>query len=225
MNRIDKKPVVLRSSPNVIKRPVVVYDCDCACASVPQFHGNDANALSNHNLKQSQDILSISLLPKWQGIYLPQAETSFVVLNDLAYELWESFQESRSFSKLDKEEIDVALEMVNSGLLVSPETQMRPLASRQAYQFSAWIHATDRCNLRCAYCYLPHKKEDMTLEIGRAAIDATFLAARVNHYQSVKFKYAGGEPLLKFPFVVELRNWRINLISVSTALFSAMAHY
>jgi len=44
----------------------------------------------------------------------------------------------------------------------------------------------------------------MSLETGRAAIDATFRSALAHDYREIKFKYAGGEPLLKFDFVKEL---------------------
>ena len=71
----------------------------------------------------------------------------------------------------------------------------------------AWLHLTDRCNLRCAYCYLPHVREDMSYETGRAAIDASFRSALANGFQQVKLKYAGGEPLLRFPLIVDLHRY------------------
>jgi len=71
-------------------------------------------------------------------------------------------------------------------------------------QFASWLHLTDRCNLDCAYCYLPHKREDMSLETGKAAVEATFRSAVKHGYRKVKFKYAGGEPLLRFPLLLRL---------------------
>ncbi len=76
---------------------------------------------------------------------------------------------------------------------------------------SAWLHLTDCCNLRCSYCYLPHDRADMSMETGRAAIEATFRSAIAHHYHQVKFKYAGGEPLLRFPMLVELHLHAKNL--------------
>lgn len=72
---------------------------------------------------------------------------------------------------------------------------------------SVWLHLTDRCNLRCDYCYLPHVREDMTSETGPAAIDATFRSAIANGFRQVKIKYAGGEPLLRFSLIVELHQY------------------
>jgi uncharacterized protein len=85
------------------------------------------------------------------------------------------------------------------------EEDCNPVASSSP--LTAWLHLTDRCNLRCSYCYLPHVREDMSPETGRAAIDATFRSALANGFKQVKLKYAGGEPLLRFPLIVELHQY------------------
>jgi len=72
---------------------------------------------------------------------------------------------------------------------------------------TSWLHLTDRCNLRCDYCYLSHKQEDMSFEAGCIAVDATFRSALANGFEQVKLKYAGGEPLLRFPLILELHTY------------------
>lgn len=71
----------------------------------------------------------------------------------------------------------------------------------------AWLHITDRCNLRCVYCYLPHNSIDMSLETGQRTIDATFHSALLHGFKQVFFKYSGGEPLLCFSIVKELHRY------------------
>jgi uncharacterized protein len=78
---------------------------------------------------------------------------------------------------------------------------------------SVWLHCTDRCNLRCDYCYLPHAPIDMPLSVGRAAIASSFRSALVHNYRAVKIKYAGGEPLLRFPWLLALHNYAQSLAS------------
>ncbi|HNT75767.1 MAG TPA: SPASM domain-containing protein [Anaerolineae bacterium] len=75
------------------------------------------------------------------------------------------------------------------------------------FLLAAWLHLTDRCNLRCDYCYTAHTAADMSLPLGRAAIDATFRSAVTHSYRAVKLKYAGGEPLLRFPLALELHRY------------------
>lgn len=89
--------------------------------------------------------------------------------------------------------------IVTDGTCRLPQPVLTMLAS--------WLHLTDRCNLRCDYCYLPHVREDMTAETGRAAVEATFRSAIANGFKEVKLKYAGGEPLLRFPLIVELHQY------------------
>ena len=203
-----KKPIaiLLRSKlldDDVQKRE---QDCgDCACAVTPV---NDVFSLEENSAFQStKDVTLIQLSRGWRGLYLSNGANSLVVLNQAAYNLWKGFNESRSFSALNQEKLRNIQEMAKIGLLVSPDTQQPTLKKTQNTQLSAWLHITDRCNLRCAYCYLPHKREDMTLETGKAAIAAIFREARDNGYKQVKFKYSGGEALLCFPLVVELHQY------------------
>lgn len=72
------------------------------------------------------------------------------------------------------------------------------------HTLTVWLHLTDQCNLRCAYCYLPHKAAAMSPETGQAAIAASVRSAVLHGYERILFKYAGGEPLLHFPLLAEL---------------------
>lgn len=72
---------------------------------------------------------------------------------------------------------------------------------------SAWIHITDRCNLRCSYCFLRHRKDDLAPEIGQEIIDAVFRSARLHKIREVKLKYAGGEPLIRAGTIWKLHQY------------------
>ncbi len=108
--------------------------------------------------------------------------------------------------------------LTNTGVVVHHSQDMEQLQiapgipkDQELDVLLAWLHLTDRCNLRCSYCYLPHIREDMSSETGHASIDATFRSAVVNGFKRVKLKYAGGEPLLRFPLIVELHNYARSL--------------
>ncbi len=87
------------------------------------------------------------------------------------------------------------------------EADIDDCAPAQSGPLTIWLHLTDRCNLGCDYCYLPHKPVDMSPEIGRTAIEAAFRSARIHGFRAIKIKYAGGEPLLRFPLAVELHRY------------------
>ena len=72
---------------------------------------------------------------------------------------------------------------------------------------TAWLHITDRCNLRCDYCYLPHLAQDMSLRTGKASLESIFSSATLHGYRRVKLKYAGGEALLCSDLIKELHKY------------------
>jgi len=83
---------------------------------------------------------------------------------------------------------------------------------------SAWLHITDQCNLRCPYCYLSRRREDMSLETEQAAIDAIFRSANRHGYQDVKLKYAGGEPLIRAEMVWKIHQYALNQAPAGVAV-------
>ncbi len=62
------------------------------------------------------------------------------------------------------------------------------------------LHLTDRCNLRCRYCYTTHGESTMTLETAKSACD---LAVRSADGGTVGIVFFGGEPLMCCPLIYE----------------------
>jgi uncharacterized protein len=73
--------------------------------------------------------------------------------------------------------------------------------------FTVWLHITNQCNLRCDYCYLVKDKTKMDLPVGKRAVEVSFDTARAYNFKQVKLKYAGGEPTLNFPLLVEIQSY------------------
>lgn len=180
--------------------------CDCACVG--------QSSVATKNLPSEDAVLCISGLQykKIENdhvlVFNPQG-TGMALTNPSGLKLLESFHQPRKIMPDDKS--DAIYWMINSGLL-----QVETAAAGYCFQSSpevvtSWLHLTDRCNLRCSYCYLPHVREDMLPETGRAAIDATFRSAIANNLKRVNLKYAGGEPLLRFPLIVELHQYAQSL--------------
>lgn len=198
------------------KIPRILYDygymnegqCDCACAHTPCIDFTTADLTGPW--RAAANAQAFPLPDGWRGLFVPNGGASLAVLNQPAYDLWVRFLQTQNIKKLNlkEEETRAVLGMASAGLLVPQNIHHSPLFSIHHSPFlSAWLHLTDRCNLRCAYCYLPHVKEDMSIETGRAAIDATFRSAVKHGYPKVKFKYAGGEPLLRTDLIWELHQY------------------
>jgi uncharacterized protein len=139
---------------------------------------------------------SIAVLngPAWEILSLFERPQSI----DDQPEVWQRWGKTRVFDTLG--------DLFRLNLLSSPWRESLPLV-KDLQVLSAWLHITDRCNLRCDYCYLTHTLTDMNLATGRAIVDATFRSALAHGYRAVKLKYAGGEPLLRVPLVLALHRY------------------
>lgn len=181
-------------------------DCDCACASPSPRLDPVTLAASSLVVSTAQSFL---VLADWYGLSNPSGAVSVAVLNRPAHDLWQKFQASQTLDtlSLNDEQLQLTHQMVWAGLLQQTHPLENTLSVDNDQLLTSWLHLTDRCNLRCSYCYLPHVREDMSSETGRAAIDAIFRSAVANGFKQVKLKYAGGEPLLRFPLVEELHTY------------------
>ncbi len=185
--------------------------CDCACvATVPTKH-QVATFSVNKQYTLNPSLYTFPIHDHYHAS-LTDYVTSVVVLNNHALEVVKHFQRPHKLTDIPHKwsqmwgdtSVHTALsQMVNFRLLVPNQYTTLPLIETPT-TLSAWLHITDRCNLRCAYCYLPHRQQDMSVDTGKDAIEATFRSALNQKYRQVKFKYAGGEPLLRFPVISEL---------------------
>lgn len=178
-------------------------DCDCACTFTP---------LLTNTLSPSRAVDESYVVPEpfWDqpiddrhsaiwGVNLPISVTRRDVLAVIAH-----FREPTIPNTLTQEAI--VSELMTSGV-IAPQTSVTALPKQTNSILSAWLHITDRCNLSCDYCYLPRTTSRMSFPTGQAAIDATLRSAAIHRYRAVKLKYAGGEPLLRFPFVIRLHRY------------------
>jgi len=193
-------------------------DDDCACEQVhDDVLFSQVDCAYTPLGVPAHPIIEIPLNKPYVALHNPHAPQSLIVLNEASRQVLHAFEQPQPIQSVTSrlpelnagQVLQTARQLAQLGFLVAEEdcapVQAPPVT------LTSWLHLTDRCNLRCDYCYLPHVREDMTLETGRAAIDATFLSARTHGFREVKFKYSGGEPLLRFPLVAELHQYAQNL--------------
>ena len=60
----------------------------------------------------------------------------------------------------------------------------------------AWLQITNRCNLRCRYCFITKTPEDMSQETAEGVVDALFRSVLIHGFSRLGIKFAGGEALL-----------------------------
>ena len=218
----------MKSIPRIIRIPdynedidkadiKVEKQCNCACSNSSMIRSESVRFMGNPisdfylglNLQQislDEENKVVYALPKDAGI------NSIAVLNKDAWDILNAFQQPdcweinhRLWYQDWSENVvnNIMNDFVALGFLSSP-SMPPPSVFEVPDILEAWLHITDRCNLRCHYCFLPHDNVDMSLETGRSSIDAIFRSAITHKYPKIKLKFAGGEAMLRFPFILEL---------------------
>lgn len=74
-------------------------------------------------------------------------------------------------------------------------------------RLGVWLQLTNQCNLRCSYCYVAGNSTQMGPVTARKTIQRILDAARQHNFSKIKFKFAGGEPLLRLSLIISLTVW------------------
>jgi uncharacterized protein len=156
-----------------------------------------------------------SLPGSHQATLSPTAAPSLAVLNAPAVHLLHAFDAGRTPGDVlahlpaaySPARSHAAIEdMIRLGLLV-PAGAEPHLPPESPTILNAWLHVTNACNLDCAYCYVNKSGEAMSPQVGCQAVDAVLRAAVRHSFSTVRLKYAGGEPSLNSPLVVDLHTY------------------
>ena len=75
--------------------------------------------------------------------------------------------------------------------------------NKTPHLFSFWIHMTNNCNLACKYCYIHQTTENLKPEVIEQ-FPQLVKDLRCKGYKKIRFKFAGGEPLLRFDQLKEM---------------------
>ncbi len=216
-------------------RDNIVQEEDCACVGLQQNDVKTVTSLRDRIYQKPSDMIEIPLIDRFT-LSITGNSQGLLLLNQVAEQVLHAFEQPVAIDNMmaglpyvdTKSGIQVVRQLISLGFL-KPADQDCACASEDdcgcacatsqqdcspkivTFSLTSWLHLTDRCNLRCDYCYLPHVREDMSPETGQAAIDATLRSAIANGFKQVKLKYAGGEPLLRFPLIVELQQYAQSL--------------
>ena len=190
-------PIVLFQDDSA--RAMPASQCDCACADINKLVLGEFKAINkskNAYLKKNPDISYIAVDDKFTALIGPTsifcvAENSVIDSLDIGYNYFDHF------------DTDLVNKLYSGGVLIDNDKEAANLNESVDSELSVWMHVTDKCNLRCEYCYLPHEKIDMELDdLNLILITITDTLEKYN-YKKIKIKLAGGEPLLNWSFIVE----------------------
>ncbi len=137
------------------------------------------------------------------------------VLNEAACRLLDAFAPARSISQVIADHPDWSPAHVQrASAELAALSLLRPVGESIATTchpppdtLAVWLHVTNRCNLRCDYCYLRKTDDALTLDAGRRAVDAVFRSATRHRFRRVKLKYGGGEASLNAKVLIPLHDY------------------
>ncbi len=201
--------------PQILHPPMVhthVGQCDCGPACVLDLPHRAATLPPAEPWITQVPLYPISAEGEWQVTFNPAGPVGVVALNATARRVLAAFDIPTCLDGLPARLQDLpaataqeaAHTLAQAGLLrplVIPSTQ--PAA---ASILSAWLHVSEACNLRCPYCYVPHRPRLAGPEMGQRAIDRLVEMAVRHNYTAIQVKYAGGEPTLNLPVVWATHN-------------------
>jgi len=203
MRKFEDTPIILYPPPESFTQ----NDCDCACALDLSPHQKSQPL---HGLWQvNRNIFPLDdSLENWQAYFNPDGPVSLVVLNPPAIRMLDSFAEPQTILLDDGFDQSSIQTLIHTGL-IHPVTEKAapPVLTAESRVLTAWLHLTDSCNLRCDYCYLPHRPIFMALETAKQTVDKLLEMALKHGYPKLKLKYAGGEPLLKFDLLQSIHDY------------------
>lgn len=208
--------IVLSSLDLPDAQDLLVYSCeDCACA-VSERHGRETrreprplDMTSPIRWMKARETAEIQLPDRQQLLFNPLGRGGAVVVNELAYRLFRSFDQPVALqdvqsAKSGDQSTEAAIARLGQLDMVHPEGEPPALDFDSGKVLTAWLHVTNDCNLRCPYCYVDKSAEGMDTSTGYAAVDAVFRSAVTNGFPAVKLKYAGGEASLNHRLLVKM---------------------
>lgn len=176
----------------VVSQPELTADSDCACArTLPS-----PATLATHIVWQLPTALYHAPLPQGYTVaFNPAGRGAIAALDAQAQAHVARFAAPHTLTDAtDQQLADLGL---LTPLVASTE-------SPTPHTLTTWLHLTEACNLRCAYCYVRQGPRAMDETTGRTAVEAVFRSAVAHGYRAVKIKYAGGEPMLVWPLIPKL---------------------
>ncbi|MDW8069165.1 MAG: radical SAM protein [Anaerolineae bacterium] len=163
-------------------------DCACAPVAAPVQVGLPVGELWGI----SPSLYRVPLTDGYQLAFNPTGPVGAVVLNASAARMLDSFAIPTPLTS------SATRQLAALGLL-TPAHATEHAARNSPQTLTLWLHLTTRCNLRCTYCYAPRGNNDMSPEIGKAAVEGALRSAQAHGFRALKLKYAGGEPTLNLP--------------------------
>ena len=139
-------------------------------------------------------------------LHNPYGHQAFAVVSPRAWQLW-THADGRTLGdilaetpELNSPHLERDLQVLwRNGFVQTPGVQVQGNIVKTQRVFNAWLHLTNACNLACPYCYIHKSSNHMEGHVSQKTLDALEETARAGQVDRIHVRFAGGEPMLRFP--------------------------
>jgi len=166
-------------------------------------------------------------------VYTPVNFESTKILNERTSLVFSLINDRRNFDEISKlakkmnEDLDKAevkkilVDLIKSKIIYSGRLELPKLSRKLGIKrFTAWLHITNQCNLRCTYCYVEKTGARMDKKMGEKVIRRLIDSAKKHKFKEIRINFSGGECLLEFKLIKHLIDYSKKLGKKSKIKFS-----
>ncbi|RSM34740.1 SPASM domain-containing protein [Amycolatopsis balhimycina DSM 5908] len=213
MHSSDQRAVALSGSDIPGAQELLVHSCeDCAC---PPSGGSAVRAAAEPPggpLVRAREIVECPVDDEHTALFNPDGNGGVLIVNRRGRALLDLFATPLEFggiaaSGFGDESAEAAVRHLFAHDLLHPAGAPPDPRFAESRQLTAWLHVTNKCNLKCPYCYVSKSDDAMTRDTGRDSVDALVRSAVRNGFSALRLKYAGGEASLNADVLLDLHQY------------------
>lgn len=227
MNSIER--AVALSALDVPGAPgLMVCGCeDCACPVSAERFERELPEITDDELVRAGGVLELPLDRDHVALFSPHGSGGVVVVNHSGREIAALFDEPSSVGSVaangfSGDEVTAVARRLLAGGVVHPAGRPGHPEFVPSTELTAWLHVTNKCNLKCPYCYVRKSDDAMSADVARDSVDALVESAARNGFRSLRLKYAGGEASLNAGVLTGLHDHAVARCAESALGLSAV---
>lgn len=175
---------------------------------------NEKFVLSNQDFISVPKRLYIKKIKKnYWVIYNPDSYSAPILSKKNVAEILLNLKDGKledflSVSEKKEELVNAIQDLVSNNIILLNNEYYLKATGSHIKTYSIWLHITNRCNLRCPYCYInKDNKSEMSDDIIYGTINNLLEEAKKYDIKNVRIKFSGGEPMLRFDKIKEVVNF------------------
>ncbi|MFD7654750.1 radical SAM protein [Actinosynnema sp. NPDC059797] len=212
MKPTERRPTALSSLDIAGEAELLVHACeDCACPASGERARRPVPRLPDEPLIRAAGVLELPVDEEHSALFTPGGNGGVVVVNQAGRELVAGLAApvraaDLTFPGANPADVQAALRTLVAFDVVHPVGSPPTPEFGDSTELTAWLHVTNKCNLRCPYCYVHKSDDSMDDDTARRSVDALVASALRNGFRSLRLKYAGGEASLNREVLLRLHD-------------------